>query len=77
MLLGNGVSGCTRGECTSLQHHQCPDSRACYDSSCIGTSYHVHLGIIMTGFSFRSVWTNILWRFSLLQLYSQVQGSEP
>merc|ERR1712106_1110324 len=32
---GNGVSGCTRGECTSLQHHQCPDSRACYDSSCI------------------------------------------
>jgi len=32
---GNGVSGCTRGECTSLQHHQCPDNKACYDSSCI------------------------------------------
>jgi len=32
---GNGVDGCVRGECVSLQHHQCPDDRACYDSSCI------------------------------------------
>ena len=33
---GNGVTGCSRGECTSLQHHTCPDDRACYDSTCIG-----------------------------------------
>ena len=33
---GNGVTGCTRGECTSLQHNTCPNDRACYDSSCIG-----------------------------------------
>jgi len=32
---GNGVSGCVRGECTSLQHAQCPDNRACYDNTCI------------------------------------------
>jgi len=32
---GNGVTGCTRGECTSLQHNTCPNDRACYDSSCI------------------------------------------
>jgi len=32
---GNGVTGCSRGECTSLQHNTCPDDRACYDSSCI------------------------------------------
>jgi len=29
------VTGCTRGECTSLQHNTCPNDRACYDSSCI------------------------------------------
>jgi len=32
---GNGVTGCTRGECTSLVHSTCPDHRACYDSTCI------------------------------------------
>merc|ERR1712088_574813 len=32
---GNGVTGCTRGECNSLQHNTCPNDRACYDSSCI------------------------------------------
>merc|ERR1712115_273131 len=31
---GNGVIGCTRGECISLQHNTCPDNRACYDSTC-------------------------------------------
>ena len=30
------MTGCTRGECTSLQHNTCPNDRACYDSSCIG-----------------------------------------
>jgi len=32
---GNGVTGCTLGECQNLQHHQCPDNRACYDNTCI------------------------------------------
>ncbi|XP_023336883.1 neurogenic locus notch homolog protein 1 [Eurytemora carolleeae] len=32
---GNGVTGCVRGECVSLQHNQCPDDKACYDSTCI------------------------------------------
>merc|ERR1712115_308486 len=31
---GNGVIGCTRGECISLQHNACPGNRACYDSTC-------------------------------------------
>jgi len=31
---GNGVTGCTRGDCISLQHNTCPDNRACYDSTC-------------------------------------------
>ncbi len=33
---GNRVTGCVRGECVSLQHNQCPDNKACYDSTCIG-----------------------------------------
>jgi len=32
---GNGVTGCVRGECTTLRHDQCPDHLACYDSTCI------------------------------------------
>eukprot|EP00088_Acartia_fossae_P018349 TRINITY_DN2059_c0_g2_i1.p1 TRINITY_DN2059_c0_g2~~TRINITY_DN2059_c0_g2_i1.p1 ORF type:complete len:378 (-),score=19.28 TRINITY_DN2059_c0_g2_i1:59-1192(-) len=32
---GDGVRGCVRGDCISLQHHMCPDNRACYDSKCI------------------------------------------
>ena len=33
---GNGVTGCVRGDCVSLRHDMCPDSRACYDSTCVG-----------------------------------------
>lgn len=32
---GNGVTGCTRGDCVSLNHNQCPNDKACYDSTCI------------------------------------------
>jgi len=32
---GNGVTGCVRGDCISLRHDMCPDSRACYDSTCV------------------------------------------
>merc|ERR1711936_1176961 len=32
---GNGVTGCVRGDCISLRHEQCPDDRACYDSTCV------------------------------------------
>ncbi len=42
-ILGDGVRGCTRGDCISLQHNQCPDNRACYDSTCIGEYYKFHL----------------------------------
>jgi len=33
--VGNGVVGCTPGECTSGLHRTCPNTRACYDSTCI------------------------------------------
>ena len=33
---GNGVTGCTRGDCISLRHEQCPNNKACYDSTCVG-----------------------------------------
>jgi hypothetical protein len=36
MCAGNGVTGCTRGDCISLRHDQCPNDRACYDSTCVG-----------------------------------------
>merc|ERR1712013_602667 len=32
---GNGVTGCTRGDCISLRHEQCPNNKACYDSTCV------------------------------------------
>jgi len=32
---GNGVTGCTPGDCISLRHEMCPNNRACYDSTCI------------------------------------------
>ena len=34
-VLGNGVTGCTRGDCISLRHEMCPDNKACYDSTCV------------------------------------------
>merc|ERR1712106_85439 len=34
-FVGNGVTGCTRGECTSGVHSTCPFNRACYASRCI------------------------------------------
>ena len=33
---GNGVQGCTPGDCISLRHEMCPNNRACYDSTCVG-----------------------------------------
>ena len=33
---GNGVQGCTPGDCISLRHEMCPNNKACYDSTCVG-----------------------------------------
>ena len=35
-MSGNGVTGCTRGDCISLRHEMCPNNKACYDSTCVG-----------------------------------------
>ena len=43
---GNGVTGCTRGDCISLRHEQCPDHRACYDSTCVGKVLYIHIQYI-------------------------------
>ena len=36
VMSGNGVTGCTRGDCISLRHEMCPNNKACYDSTCVG-----------------------------------------
>ena len=41
MCAGNGVTGCTRGDCISLRHDQCPNDRACYDSTCVGKPHTI------------------------------------
>ena len=38
-MSGNGVTGCTRGDCISLRHEMCPNNKACYDSTCVGTRH--------------------------------------
>ena len=62
---GNGVTGCVRGDCVSLRHDMCPDSRACYDSTCVGND--LHLQPVTFILSVRSLWANILWGRALLQ----------
>ena len=68
---GNGVTGCTRGDCISLRHEQCPDHRACYDSTCVGKVLYIQY-ITTSNILNRPMWSNILWWRTMLQSNCQL-----